>query len=668
MATPPTYFTYRGPHATKRTGMELLPEQAAAIENLVPGLALYSGSTKIKNLKLLPHDAPVRARVTVPLHAMPLATSLFGATEWEYVLGSHPLKPTQASVLDWVASREVNKPKMIEIGRQYVEDTIQAGVLLPQARESTPYQYFAAAWLCAFPYYMAVWAGGAGKTRGVGQAALVRLVKEKRTSGGLLILGPDISTGAWLADMPRIADIEVFHMKAMSHRRKKDKSFEKYLLEVEHRGIPVVFVAQESAPILLHELLDQHSSFAGLAIDEIDVFGSAKRVSVHASQSGGKAYATATTSQGNLTQAAAAAWFSRLPTLTFRAGATATPINSGKLRRAYAQWDLLDPHGLGSKSAFSSRYTAKKEGAYSEWDDSENANVEEFGRRFKWLAHEVSRDESHRELPPNRIEVQWLDLDQKEIAAGRVGQRELKSMLKGKQKEDDFGEVDIRGYMHEVRLASAAESKKKRIFEYVKTVLEENPSARIVVFMNRRQQTEVWARDLAKKINAPVRHAHGDHSREYRQECINWLMSEWVHGDVLDADANGDVSDHYGGVLLTTVQSMGRSLNGMQNATHLIFAVLPSQPGTVQQNLARVDRLGKKISTLVTVFVGRGTYDEQVVSAFKCSTDTVKRVVVANELDGLYRALKNEYSAEQMSEMFRASVMGADNWLGDDDD
>lgn len=658
MATPPAYFYYRGPRATKRTGVLVSPEQANAYENLIPGLAVMSGNAKIKNLQ-----GPEAGKIVVPLHGLELAKQVFGDDAWEYAFGSNPYTARPDNVLTWPTSRETHKAKLTEIGRQYIEDTIQAGFLLPQARESTPYQYFAAAWLCAFPYYLAVWAGGAGKTRGVGQAAMVRIFKEQRTHGGLLILGPDISTGAWLSDLPRVANVEVFHMKAQSHRRKKDKTLDKYLAGC---SVPVIFMAQESTPILMHELFDQHSSFAGLGIDEIDVFGSAKRVSARAAQDGRTAFSAATTTQGNLTQAAAVSWCSKLPTLTFRAGATATPINSGKLRRAYAQWDLLDPLGLGSKTSFRARYTAAKENAYTEWDDSENANVEEFGRRFKWLAHEVSRDESHKELPPNRIEVQWLDLDQKEINAGRVGQRELKAMLKGKQKEDDFGEVDIRAYMHEVRLASAAESKKKRIFEYIKTVLEENPAARIVMFLNRRHQTEMWARDLTKKLDAPVRHAHGEHSREHRQECIDWLMAPEVWGP--NGPDDGDVAPFEGGVLLTTVQSMGRSLNGMQNATHLIFAVLPSQPGTVQQNLARVDRLGKKISTLVTVFVGRGTYDEQVVSAFKCSTDTVKRVVVANELDGLYRALKNEYSQEQMSEMFRASVMGADNWLGDDDD
>lgn len=660
MATQPTYFQYRGPRATKRLHELVTPEQAAGYEDLIPGLTVMSGSRKIKNM-----EGPDTGKLIVPLHGLSLADTLFGASEWEYVLGSNPLKLSDKSIVDWVNAREVNRPKMIDVGRQYVEEAISNGVLLPQARESTPYQYFAVSWLCAFPYYLAVWAGGAGKTRGVGQAALVRIMKEKRQSGGLLILGPDISTGAWLSDLPRIADVEVFHMKAQSHRRKKDKSLESYLSGC---SLPVIFTAQESAPILIHELLDAHSSFSGLAIDEIDVFGSAKRISARASQDGGVAYSTATTSQGNLTQAATAAWLSRLPTLTFRAGATATPINSGKLRRAYAQWDLLDPLGLGSKTSFRARYTAAKEGAYTEWDDSENVNVEEFGARFKWLAHEVSRDESHKELPPNRIEVQWLDLDQKEISAGRVGQRELKAMMKGKQKDDDFcmEGMDIRGYMHEVRLASAAEAKKKRIFEYIKVVLNDNPSARIVMFLNRRHQTEVWARDLTKKLDEPVRYAHGDHPREYRQECIDWLMAPEVWGP--NGPDEGDVAPFEGGVLLTTVQSMGRSLNGMQNATHLIFAVLPSQPGTVQQNLARVDRLGKKVSTLVTVFIGRHTYDETVVSAFKSSTDTVKRVVVANELDGLYKALKNEYSPEQMSEMFRASVMGADNWLGDDDD
>tara|TARA_R100000664_G_scaffold1650_1_gene4277 strand:+ start:42518 stop:44434 length:1917 start_codon:yes stop_codon:yes gene_type:complete len=594
------------------------------IEQLVPGVLAWArfGRRKIRvGAKLddfladSPWLQPTEYEVFVPVNAGYLV---------EHYLTRTDIRPHQrdARYIDGMIETPWGTwswDDMVLWGTGAMHAMVQRGELKPKAlAEATDYQRAGICW-AQRPAVMNTWPAGSGKSLGA-------ILQCLTLPGPVLFLTPAKARHSVRRDVLKYSSVEPYVMLPESERRKDTPTLTAYLADRRAKGQrPFVIVGSEALRLYVEQL--RQINPVTQVWDEIHMFGDGKRWKMVQMVDGTADFQLKTTAKGNQKLAIAAMEVSRFESTRRRIGLSATPLDDGRPRRLWAQYDLLWPGGFGSSfSRFVGRHCRGARNDYSPtgYDDKGATNLEELRGRASFFMHEVTYSQSHGQLPPTRVDVEYLSKSELNRAdrydEGNTygqAQRALAKRIAGAGRDPM-----LRRQLTEMRLAEACS--RKRLYVINETIEGLQGGGKVVIFTARRADAELWAvkiRDAVKKgdraTRAPVYMVHGGVSDGDKNRAVDAFR-----------ESDGPI------VLVATGQSVGVGVDGLQTATLAIFAMLPWRPGDFVQWKGRFDRLGG-VATLLKVVIAQGTYDEEVVMRLVDKFGPIEEYLTAEELSGV---------------------------------
>ena len=369
------------------------------LEGWVPGVLVYAYVNRRRTrLNKLEPDAPVDyIEVFAPIHGEWLVETYLQRLNVRYEAISRYVNTRYATLQAWSDS---DRPRLEAEGRDILDALIARVIVRPHVKDLiTPYQAIGIAWAKHRPWVMNVWACGSGKTLGGMLASLTR-------TGASLVLCPAKARHVWWSQVQEYTTLEPFRVRPKGERKKDDETLESYLQRVGAYAFVVVGVES------IHEYVSEVRATAPttLIYDELHLHGSSKRWKAIHNEDGTVDFAKRTTKANKETRAAVMMDISRLSSVTLRIGMTATPLDDGRPRRLWSQYDLLTTGGFAhSYRRFAERYCAATPGQYGGLDDRGSSNLDELRNRSRFLMHEVPYKESHDALPSTRVQVVYLD-------------------------------------------------------------------------------------------------------------------------------------------------------------------------------------------------------------------------------------------------------------------
>lgn len=479
----------------------------------------------------------------------------------------------------------------------------------------TPYQFSGAGFAETRGSMLVVAPTGSGKTRLALMATECRLAATGAAgAGACLIVCPAKARKVWRDQIPKYTGTLPFRLLPKSERRARDGDLDGYIRAARSSGRrPYIIVGMESLPDLLGDVLAM--SPVALLVDEVHEVVDHRRVKATAEADGSIGFEPMRTAASNRegsgfdrrTRSSALTEVSRLDSLAFACGLTATLLFAGKIRNVYVPLDLVWPGGFGwSYWDFAARYCDAHEGEFGGMVDTGRSNVEELRARCTFLMQQVEREEVVEYMPPVRQEVVWLDgadLNRADAYAREIARIDKTAATA----VDDRDAARVAAI--EVRLAHAASMKKSWAWSEMEPALR--GGGKVVVFTARRLEVErltayLRGRISAAKIPARLEWAHGGVSEARRDELLEWFKA-----------AEGPC------VLVATGQSLGTSTDDLKTADLALIVMLPWEPGALEQWAGRFGRLGGR-PTIVKIGVAAGTYDERVLSLLRGGFETAQ--------------------------------------------
>lgn len=284
---------------------------------------------------------------------------------------------------------------------------------------------------------------------------------------------------------------------------------------------------------------------------------------------------------------------------------TAT-VQPDRTRDLWGQMDLYDPFGFGSFHDFSVRYCDGHQGEHG-WDSRGSSNEAELAWRIRHFTHQVTRERSHKGLPPLTREVFTLSLSDLSSAKDALGDTEMGAFGKG-----------IKSKVA-AEIALAAEMKKDWVASRVAAYLAEGGKV-VALTVLKSSARRLWlavqsrCRSLGgKTAKAAIWLAHGEHTPTERLATV------------------GQYADHEGPCcIIGTISALGEAYDGMQNTDRAIAVGLPWNHGAVEQMEGRFSRHGSRRSVVIEYPIAAGTVDEKI------------RQLVLDKLDAAVRILPNK--------------------------
>ena len=578
------------------------------LEGWVPGVLVYAyvNRKRARLNKLEPDAAVDYIEVFAPIHGAWLVETYLQRLNIRY-------ESTPRYVNGLTCWTDSDRPELEARGRELLDSFIERGIVRYHVKDLiTPYQAMGIAWAEHRPWVMNVWACGSGKTLGGLLASLTR-------TGPTLVLCPAKARHVWWSQVQEYTLREPFRVRPKGERKKGDETLESYLQRMGTRAFVIVGVES------IHEYMSEVRATAPttLVYDELHLHGSAKRWKAIHNEDGTVDFAKKTTKANKETRAAVMMDVSRLPSVELRIGMTATPLDDGRPRRLWSQYDLLTIGGFAhSYRRFAERYCAATPGQYGGLDDRGSSNLDELRNRSSFFMHEVPYNESHDALPSTRVQVVYLDRCDLG-GAGRYNDEQTFGQAIRSLTRSARTDFVARERLVEARLAEACSRKRPFVIDEVKQGVR--GGGKVVVFTARRAETEIWTAKVRKALS------EGD---EKLAAVDVWM----AHGGISESERDRitDTFKNHPGpcVLIATGQSVGTGVDGMQTADLAIFAMLPWKPGDFTQWKGRFDRLGGR-PTLLKVVVAQGTYDERVVEILVEKFGPIETFLAADELTGL---------------------------------
>ena len=598
--------------------------QLVQIEAASPGALVYgrvNGHRRVRLSRLIEAgDAWVeQCEIFAPLHGAWLTERALACTGVTYTASAN----YTGGITGW-SNDEVTRARLVADGQELVEEAVSRGELKSHVIDiATPYQFMGAAWARSRPWAMNVWSCGSGKTLGAIMAALSR-------EGPILVVAPAKARHVWWSQVQEYTNVHPYRMRPKSAQRKNDATLESYLQSCRNSGRrPFVVVGAES----LADNLDAVRAIEPtvLILDEIHTHGSRKRWKAFQVADGSVSFDRRKTAASERVgsaisrenRAVATMDVSRMPSVQFRMGLTATPLDDGRPRRLWSQLDLLSPGGFShSYSRFAQRYCDARPGEFGGMDDKGSSNMDELKARCSFLVHEVPYSESHAALPDTRVQVVYLSASELNRAERWSDGETFGQALRQLNREVRTNPL-VRERVVEARLSEACSRKRKYVTDEALEGLK--GGGKVVVFTARRRETELWAHAVRREVT------RGD---EAQGDVPVWV----AHGGIPESERD-DIIDAFREspgpcCLVATGQSMGTGVDGMQTADLAIFAMLPWKPGDFVQWKGRFDRLGGN-PTLLKVVVAEGTYDTRVVDILVDKFGPIETFLKADELTGL---------------------------------
>ena len=560
----------------------------ATLEELVPGTLAYgqrrdgTGRWRLNKSELRPGPSE-EYRFVVPIHGAWLLAARLEKLGMAYDVDTRHETPDP-----W---QDARKDEWAAEAKPRVRALAAAGVLRPGVADMlTSYQLANVTFGNSRPWLYNVWPCGSGKTLGALITALVH-------GGTILVVCPGKARATWQREILKRTTLEPFRKRPTASMRKSDQTFAEY--QEAHPTGGIYIYGAEALPLYIEEI--QKIDPTVVIFDELHLFGSRKRWDAEVQPDGSVTFKQAMSKAGSRVKlSVAGAVCSRLRNIKLAIGLSATPLDDGRPRRLWSQLDMLSPGGFSfSYYRFAKRYCGGRPGEYG-FDDKGSSNLQELKLRARFLMHEVTYSESHGELPPTRVEVEYLDRSEQtrperwsdDETYGQAAKRMAKQAAKGQIPKESVVEA---------RLAEACSRKRRYVVDEAMQGLR--GGGKVLIFATRHREVEAIARALRRAVttgdsaiqSVTVLMAHGGVSERERDKMVERYR-----------DSDGPI------VMVATGQTMGTSVDGFQTTTLGLLAMLPWKPGDFTQWRGRFDRLGGA-ATLLKVIVARGTYDEKVV-------------------------------------------------------
>lgn len=328
--------------------------------------------------------------------------------------------------------------------------------------------------------------------------------------------------------------------------------------------------------------------------------------------------------------------------LTYSVLTTATPFPNTP-RDGYAQGDLLEPAGFGTWANFATRYCARKKGTYGV-DDSGSANIDELRERWAAVSYEVDEKDVKAEMPPVRVEPVYIE------------------------KEDQTVPEDVRAELishDEARAGLMLASLKARGYALSRTLEYVAAGKKVVLFTGWRADAERVAQVVSAALGSRVKRGGGKRKRAGGANAVDEAHASRVPVTLIHGGTGGSgtrladieefVNTPGGGVLVGTIDALGRSVDGLQYVALALFLMLPWTPGALEQAVGRFPRLGRVDPCLIELLVPLGSYAERVMSDL---IDKIKPIAVLapSELNlGLRDAMFNGKGTDRAFELLLSS-------------
>jgi hypothetical protein len=617
------------PHYTFHTSVLADIQHMTNIELWVPGSLVYgliNGHRRVRLAKLCEKGTAggiTECEIYVPLHGAWLVTGYLASLGLEFNCSSINTEGIQP----W-DNTALSRANLEGEGRRLAEIAVKNGELRPNVLDiATPYQFRGVAWSVMRPWIFNVWSAGSGKTLGT----LMSITAEQ---GPVVIVTPAKARHVWWSQTQEYTTIKPFRVRPSSEVKKSDQTLDEYLGECYHHGNrPFLIIGAEALSDYL--AIAKKVQPRILVFDELHMHGSSKRWNAIQEADGSVSFERRKTAASGgksskvdrHNRAVAAMDLSRLPSVTTTIGLSATPLDDGRPRRLWSQLDLLSPGGFShSYSKFALRYCNARPGQYGGLNDTGSSHIDELKARCSFLVHEVPYKESHEALPDTRVQVVYLSHTELNRAERWSDKQTFNQAIKGFSKSAKQNPL-AREQMIEARLSEACSRKRKYVTSEAVEGLK--GGGKVVVFVARRREAEIWANDIGRTV------ARGDEA----QKNVPVFM---IHGGVPESEKDAIIDQYRDSngpcCLVATGQSVGTGVDGMQTTDLAIFAMLPWKPGDWQQWKGRFDRLGGR-ATLLKVPIAEGTYDGRVVEILVEKFGPIGDFLAADELKGLDQKL-----------------------------
>lgn len=453
-----------------------------------------------------------------------------------------------------------------------------------------------------------VWPGGAGKTVAGWVSALA-------SRAPALFVVPSCVRPGWGRDMRMISDEEIFVCMPKSSGGGGEALIE-YLERREAAGKPPLVVVGMEGIAGWYSALCM-VPFESVYFDEVDELAPTDTQDVINRADGTTEYRDKrTTKRNRLKRGTAIRLLARLPSVKQRFGITATPIWSGVPTKMWAVADLVWPDVFGSRFTFMMRHCGGRVGEMGYMEYPEATHTRELIGRSTFFFHHVEHEESHKGLPPITHSLRLVRKeDQDKGAKARYSDdltwnqaiRKRAMMEKARkggaeEEEEDKASTDNSTIentsSYELALHHACALKRKTIVGEAsrRAVAGEL----VVVAVGRKQEAEEWT----DAIRTTIKRKTPDGLEPARV----WLCSGSVTPDARYAAIDEWAADG-AGVLVITIQAMGKGVDGMQAAHHAIVGFIPQDSRALEQLIKRFDRQGRLYSGSVDIYAAEGSRD-----------------------------------------------------------
>lgn len=443
------------------------------------------------------------------------------------------------------------------------------------------------------------WPTGSGKTRGAITWGLIN-------PGTFVFVCRGGARRTIEKDFVRFSHVKPFVMLPKSERTKKAHwaAWHEFEANLAQGIVPrAIVVGRESLPLFIDILLECKP--VSLAIDEIHLHSSHKRWK--AVRDADKPDEVKFVRMKNIASA--------MSRLAFRCrrriGLTATAV-ADRPRNLWAQLDLVHPRAWGKYWDWAYRYADVTTNTWGGRDDKGKSNSDELRRRMVFCVDQVDYSVTHRDLPPMRRQVIWLD---------KTDQDPPSAFAEEWKRAHKLGMTHLR----EVRLAEAASRKRTYISDLA--IEAARCGQKVVIFTGRHRDCEridAYLKKALEKagVSAPVWMAHGGHGISRRDSVREEYMASKT------------------GILVGTSQAWGESVQ--LNETDIgIFAMLPINAKEIFQWEGRFVRHGSANPRSVLIYypIAEGTYDERVHAILLDKLPAVEDLQKDSNFTEAYRAL-----------------------------
>jgi len=364
-----------------------------------------------------------------------------------------------------------------------------------------------------------------------------------------------------------------------------------------------------------------------IIFDEVDVIATEKKVKATIDKKGSYNFKKLRSEKtGRKKRGVSAQELSELESVKLCLGLTATPFAKGVPESFWAVANLVLPasFGLGSYQ-YKGRYCGGKQG---EWGlvFSKATNIPELKWRTLHFMHRVTYEEALADLPPISYGLLVIRKEDQQSGLRYNEKYTYNQAIRHSGKDPSLPPA------HELREAYICELSRKVVVQ--KAVEEAVSGGRCNIMVGRLFQADAWV----KAINLALAKKTDKGAPRPGVYCVT--------GESMTPEEKYAVIEEYstnphGGIIVTTWQSSGRGVDGLQQTTlGIITLILKS--AVFDQIRFRWDRKGRKVRHRTEVCLVEGTHMESQLRELSKGVEFYRDFVQSDAFQNILNALTEE--------------------------